>query len=61
MSKKSGSKFEFDSSRNRYFSEKFKRKLVKEIVDKKIRIREASELFNVYRTYVYKTIQTWSY
>lgn len=60
MSKKSGSKFEFDSSRNRYFSEKFKRKLVKEIADKKIRIREASELYNVSRTSVYRWVYLYS-
>ncbi len=49
-----------DQSLNRTFSEEFKRERVKEIVTKKVSIRDVSELYGVSRTAVYKWVYRYS-
>ena len=49
-----------DQSLNRTFSEEFKRQRVKEIVTKKVSIRDVSELYGVSRTAVYKWVYRYS-
>lgn len=60
MSTSKDKKFVPDQSRNRYFSEQFKREKVKEIVEKKLSIREACALYSVSRTSVYKWLYLYS-
>ena len=49
-----------DSSRNRHFSEAFKRRVVGDLISKKYTIREASILYEVSRTAVYNWLYQYS-
>lgn len=60
MSKKSSSNFELHAGHNRQFSESLKQKIVKAIVSKQMKIREASELYGVSRTSIYNWVYLYS-
>lgn len=60
MSKSKDKKFAIDQSRNRYFSETFKREKVVELVSKKVSVGELSKLYEVSRTSIYKWLYLYS-
>lgn len=60
MSKTKDKKFAIDQSRNRYFSESFKREKVKELLSKKVSVGELSKLYEVSRTSIYKWLYLYS-
>ena len=53
-------KFQIREKNNRTFSENFKRKKVKEILEKRVSIRQVCELYSVSRTSVYRWIYKYS-
>jgi len=53
-------KFEPNSKVNRTFSDSFKKAKVKEIIEKRLTIRQVCELYDVSRTAVYKWIYKFS-
>jgi transposase len=58
--KLSSTKVQIQQKYNRSFSESFKRKKVKEILEKRLSIKQVSELYGVSRTSVYKWIYKYS-
>lgn len=60
MSKGKDKKFELQKKVNRTFSERFKRSKVSEIENKRITIRQVSELYGVSKSAVYKWVYLYS-
>lgn len=60
MSKSKDKRFTIDQSRNRYFSESFKREKVEELLSKKVSVGELSKLYEVSRTSIYKWLYLYS-
>ena len=60
MSKSKDKKFKLDQSRNRYFSETFKREKVQQLLTKKVSVGELSKLYEVSRTSIYKWLYLYS-
>jgi transposase len=57
---KSDKKFQTESKYNRYFSEEFKRSKVKDLLSKKVRIKELCVLYSLSRATIYKWIYLYS-
>ena len=55
-----GTKFQIQEKYNRTFSESFKRKKNKEILENRLTVREVSELYEVSRTAVYNWLRQYS-
>jgi transposase len=60
MQLKKDKKFEIDSKHSRNFSDEFKKSKVKDLLEKRITIRDLSRLYQVSRTSVYKWIYLYS-
>lgn len=60
MPGKSDKKFQIESKYNRHFSEEFKRSKVKDLVSKKVRIKELCVLYSLSRATIYKWIYLYS-
>ena len=60
MSEKSDKKFQNESKYNRNFSEEFKRSKVKDLLLKKVRVKELCLIYSVSRASVYKWIYLYS-
>lgn len=60
MSAEKDKKFQTESKCNRYFSETFKKEKVKDLVEKRITVKELCVLYEVSRTSVYKWLYLYS-
>ena len=60
MSVKLNNKFQIESKYNRNFSEEFKKSKVKDLVEKRIRVRELCSLYSISRSTVYKWLYLYS-
>lgn len=60
MSSTKDKKFQVESSYNRYFSEAFKKSKVKDLIEKRISVKELCSLYQISRTSVYKWLYLYS-
>lgn len=60
MSSKKDKKFQVESKYNRSFSESFKKEKVKDLVEKRISVRELCKLYSLSHTSVYKWLYLYS-
>lgn len=60
MSKTADKKFQIEGKYNRYYSEDFKKQKVKDLVEKRIRVKELCVLYGLSRTSVYKWLYLYS-
>lgn len=60
MAKKANKKFELNSKFNRSFSEEFKKEKVKDLIEKRIRVKELSSLYSISRATIYNWLYLYS-
>lgn len=60
MASKEDKKFQIESRYNRTFSETFKKEKVKDLIEKRINVRDLCRLYSVSRTSVYKWLYLYS-
>lgn len=60
MSAKQDKKFQLETKYNRYFSETFKKEKVRDLIEKRVKVRELCSLYSITRTTVYKWLYLYS-